>query len=327
MPYDFCSKNVKLNLANATAGDYTFDFSQLESFTMAINIKLLDHFTNQEITLQPGSTYTFSVTSDAISSGAERFEIQFAKPVLDASVSLSAFSNNICAEDGTQITVSGTQAGVTYEASLGETVLHTFTGNGSSLSFDVSASNLQAGANTFQLKAAFTGCAETVLPSTAVVNFTPKPGATIVGGILTSTAASGNQWLLEGNVIAGADDQTFVPTVSGEYTVVVTGPGCTLTSNPVVFNVTDVENGSIESFEVYPNPVINRFKVILSKAVKDGEQIEIQFVNALGQIIAKSYTIYSSNGVELDASRLGSGLYNLVIRSKNKEFESRIIKQ
>jgi hypothetical protein len=326
MPYDFCSKNVKLTVGNAATGDYILEFGQLESFTINVEAKLLDHFTNQEISLQPGTTYSFSVTSDAASSGGSRFEIQFAKPTLDQSISMSAFNNSICAQGSTQITIAETQPEVLYAVTLDNATLQTLIGNGSNLSFDLTASSLQAGINTLQLKAAFSGCSDMTLPATAQVTFSPKPVASIQGTLLSSSASSGNQWYLEGNAIAGADNQTFEPTVSGEYTVMVSSVGCELSSDPILFNITDVEKDAIEHFEVYPNPVVSRFKVKLDKSVRDGETIDIQVINSIGQIISKTYMVYQSKGIELDGSKLGAGLYNLVIHAKNRQFETRIVK-
>src|SRR6202008_4689688 len=44
---------------------------------------------------------------------------------------------------------------------------------------------------------------------------------------LTSSSATGNQWLLNGNPIGGATNQAFVASASGNYTVTVTASGCT----------------------------------------------------------------------------------------------------
>jgi membrane carboxypeptidase/penicillin-binding protein PbpC len=43
----------------------------------------------------------------------------------------------------------------------------------------------------------------------------------------TRSSASGNQWFLNGNPIAGATNQTYIANASGDYTVTVTDSGCT----------------------------------------------------------------------------------------------------
>jgi hypothetical protein len=95
------------------------------------------------------------------------------------------------------------------------------------------------------------GCPSAASPATVVtVNPTP-PTPTITpsgpttfcqGGsvTLTSSSASGNQWYLSGNPIGGATNQTFIASIAGDYTVIVTASGCpsapstvtTVTVNP-----------------------------------------------------------------------------------------------
>src|SRR5258708_39521667 len=69
----------------------------------------------------------------------------------------------------------------------------------------------------------------TVNPIPATPAITPGgPTTFFVGGsvTLTSGSASGNQWYLNGNPIGGATAQQYIATVSGAYTVIVTGIGC-----------------------------------------------------------------------------------------------------
>ncbi len=69
----------------------------------------------------------------------------------------------------------------------------------------------------------------TVNPIPATPTITPSGPTTIYAGgsvTLTSSAASGNQWFLDGNPIGGATGAQFVATASGDYTVEVTSIGC-----------------------------------------------------------------------------------------------------
>ncbi len=70
----------------------------------------------------------------------------------------------------------------------------------------------------------------TVNPIPATPTITPGSGTTFCAGdsvTLTSSSATGNQWLLNGNPIGGATAQQYVATASGDYTVTVTTNGCT----------------------------------------------------------------------------------------------------
>jgi hypothetical protein len=81
------------------------------------------------------------------------------------------------------------------------------------------------------------GCSATSAPTTVTVNPLPATPTVNAGGpltfcaggsvTLTSSSASGNHWYVNSAPIGGATNQTYVATVSGDYTVVVTdGNGC-----------------------------------------------------------------------------------------------------
>jgi hypothetical protein len=82
------------------------------------------------------------------------------------------------------------------------------------------------------------GCTSGASSATAVtVNTTPNTPTISAGGpttfcaggsvTLTSGASTGNQWFLNGNGIAGGNNQTFSATTGGNYTVTSTVNGCT----------------------------------------------------------------------------------------------------
>jgi len=69
----------------------------------------------------------------------------------------------------------------------------------------------------------------TVNPIPATPTITPGGPTTFCAGgsvTLQSSAATGNQWYLNGNPIGGATNQSYVATASGNYTVIDTALGC-----------------------------------------------------------------------------------------------------
>jgi hypothetical protein len=77
----------------------------------------------------------------------------------------------------------------------------------------------------------------------------PTPHIFDSAGVLLSSAATGNQWYLNGKSISGATGQRFTPGGSGSYTVQTSQNNCTSPmSNTVKFDATAL------GVMVYPNP-------------------------------------------------------------------------
>jgi hypothetical protein len=78
-------------------------------------------------------------------------------------------------------------------------------------------------------------------PIPATPTITPGGPTTFCAGgsvTLTSSSATGNQWLLNGSPIGGETNQQYVATASGSYTVIVTTSGCaSAASAPVAVTV------------------------------------------------------------------------------------------
>src|SRR5205814_1040311 len=94
-----------------------------------------------------------------------------------------------------------------------------------------------ADSGTYSVTVTMSGCTSAAGTSSVVVNATPAtptitpsgPTAFCAGGsvTLTSSSASGNQWVRNGNLVVGATSQTFIASVAGDYSVIVTASGCT----------------------------------------------------------------------------------------------------
>ena len=165
------------------------------------------------------------------------------------------------------------------------------------------------------------GCSSTSVPTSVTVNPLPAtPVITPLGTDLTSSAASGNQWFLNGNIIPGATSANFTPAINGDYTVMVTDAnGCTATSS--VFTVTWVsisENIWQNLISVYPNPVSDNFVVEFTTVTEAKGNLVI--TNALGQVV-KTELLFPSNEKKwsFNVSGLKEGVYfvHLIFENKN----------
>ncbi len=83
---------VKLNITNIGAGSYELEFEDVSSFD--IEITLVDHFLDKEEVLKDGYVYDFTVTSDTLSYGSERFEVIFGKEQIITAVNTAELSDH-----------------------------------------------------------------------------------------------------------------------------------------------------------------------------------------------------------------------------------------
>jgi len=118
----------------------------------------------------------------------------------------------------------------------------------------------------------------------AIVPTTPAtPTISVAGNVLTSSAATGNQWYKDGVLIPGEIAQTYTATANGNYTVSVTIGACTLTSTAVNFTLTAVQNVDPNQIGllVTPVPAKGRFKMQLETRTKS--DLDISLISTNGQ--------------------------------------------
>lgn len=144
------------------------------------------------------------------------------------------------------------------------------------------------------------------------INFTtsalPKPAITDSANTLISSAFSGNQWFLGGQIISGAVNKSYTPISSGIYTVQVTQGGC-LSQLSDDFNFTYTGDSSLQKQTmVFPNPARNSFN-IKNPGLKN---LEITIADVYGRVIL----VNSSNNsmIVIPVVNLSSGNYYVTVR-------------
>ena len=155
-----------------------------------------------------------------------------------------------------------------------------------------------------------------------------KPVITQSGDVLSSSIAQGNQWLLNGKAIVGANASTYTPLVSGNYTVEVTvGGGCTAASEAYVYaliaktpdKTTDI------GLTVFPVPANTYFNVVF--VARSAGNVQISLVNNAGQVVYQtSETIAAGNfSTVINTSNRLPGTYVIKIAVGNKVYAKKII--
>ncbi|MEO8235860.1 MAG: T9SS type A sorting domain-containing protein, partial [Flavobacterium sp.] len=155
-----------------------------------------------------------------------------------------------------------------------------------------------------------------------VIVSNPNTTITEASGILTATESSATyQWYkCPSTLISGATNQSYTPTVVGDYKVDITTNGCTLTSSCFTLVTLTTADFDTASFKYYPNPTNGILNVNYSSQIS-----KIQVSNLLGQeVLTKN--INSKEG-QIDMQFLPSGTYLVKIYSEDKVKTIKVVKQ
>jgi hypothetical protein len=140
------------------------------------------------------------------------------------------------------------------------------------------------------------------------------PTITSDGTILTATSATTYQWYCNGDLIAGATNQTYTPTKAGKYVVRITdSKGCVYQySTGLAFTITTgvSENELAQKLSFYPNPTTGIISV--DNAQLNGAPYEIRIFDAVGKQIDTK-----KNATVIDLSAYENGIYFLQVSDNN----------
>ncbi len=162
---------------------------------------------------------------------------------------------------------------------------------------------------------------------TMTVNTIPAtPTISQVGSVLTSSSATGNQWYLDGNLLAGEVNQDITVVTNGVYTVVVTANGCSSpssTGTTTTVGINEAENPYL--LAVFPNPNDGRFNITFKAEKADNYTLELH--NAIGEVvISKNITNHSGTyQLPIVLDEIASGMYTIVLTNGSKEVFKKVI--
>lgn len=180
----------------------------------------------------------------------------------------------------------------------------------------------------YDLKIRTAECTSARTTITATTASATAPVITLTGNILTSSFATGNQWYLNGGIIAGATGKTYAALLPGVYKAVSNDPsGCLLTSNEINFVPTPVVdlNGADIKLVVSPNPSHGIFNLQMEFTTKNN--LHISLLNTVGQeMYRNTYPDFVGKlSREVNPGKLAAGVYFLKIEHGKKLYLKKLI--
>lgn len=170
------------------------------------------------------------------------------------------------------------------------------------------------------------GAQQTQIYSFKITPTVAAPVITQNGSVLTSSASTGNQWYLNGVLIAGATSQTYTVTQNGNYTDIVTVSSCSSAPSNIVAVLTGItEYTEGATLNIYPNPNNGEFTVSFTADTKKSYQIKL--FNNLGQLVyMKTLTDITGNYSEhIDITTMAKGVYMFSLVNGNTEVAKKMI--
>ncbi|MBH8558649.1 Ig-like domain-containing protein [Hymenobacter negativus] len=286
------------------------------------------------ITLSSSTPGTYTVTNTIAASGGCAAATATTTVTITAAptASFSYATTAGCAGSTTAVTPTlgtGATAG-TFSSTTG-LVINATTG---AINLATSTAGTYTVTNTV---AAAGGCAAATATATFTVN--PRPATPTISVVyngttttLTSSATTGNQWYLNGNLITGATGQTYVvnglPAQYGSYTVVVTNAnGCTsLPSAPLV--ITSAKSGIAgASLQVYPNPTPTGQMTLELTGYRLATQLTV--LDALGRVIISELLPANAGTAThtLNLKDVATGVYLLRLRNADGVETRRLVRE
>ncbi len=142
----------------------------------------------------------------------------------------------------------------------------------------------------------------------------PAPYAYDSSGVLISSPAPNHQWYLQGNALPGATGRTLVPTVSGQYSVLIKEDSCiSPLSQPVNFIANNL------GVVLYPNPARYYFYLMNTQ----NRSLEMNLTDLTGRNAITPWGTYA--GQPVGVSSLPAGEYIVHLRDKQSGESANIL--
>lgn len=239
------------------------------------------------------------------------WEVTFPKKAILAAPGLTAANNGTFCEGG-NLTLTATGYG-SYRWYRDGALLSGLSAE--RLSVTQAGSYQAAGVQDGQVSPLSVAVAVTAVPNP------PKPSITANAATLQSSANAGNEWFRNGTAVAGATAATLEAKQSGAYTVRTTVNGCSTTSDPFVFTLTD-RPLTAQSFRIYPNPSSGTFRFDWPEAA----EARLAVSDTRGRTLHRETRRLTPNAPnELTLNGLKPGLYLLRVQTVGREATGKVV--
>lgn len=160
-------------------------------------------------------------------------------------------------------------------------------------------------------------CINPVKPIITITNSNTTPI------MLTSSAATGNQWFFNGNVMENETSSTLVTDEAGVYTVQVSVDDCASDlSEETVVVITGEEDVSLDRVSVFPNPADDFVEI----AGLQHNKVQAQLSDVTGKTCGVVFE-QSENGLHANIQPLPQGIYLINLAADGKRYHFKLIKK
>lgn len=148
-----------------------------------------------------------------------------------------------------------------------------------------------------------------------------QPTITLNVDVLTSSAATGNQWMMNGSDLAGEVNQTYTVTQDGTYSVRVIDNGCeSPVSEDMVIQGLGIEGLNAINFSVAPNPSSGVFTVTMEQA----QEANFKVYDMKGSLVYQTSNSAATTAINIKDQP--NGVYVLRIETAGQTQTVRVLK-
>lgn len=166
------------------------------------------------------------------------------------------------------------------------------------------------------------GCDSNITLDLTIRIINPSVSQTVDGLEAASSATNPTyQWMdcATQQIVQGATSQTFMPSVNGQYAVIVSDSICSDTSACFTINNVSInEHDLANSIAVFPNPTTGKLNITSNERI---EKIEVYDLSGREML-----TVDHPEG-EVDLSKLSTGVYLVKIKTEKSVVVRRVVKE